>query len=265
MRLIDTHAHLDEFFRDGSLPQVLERARAAGVSRVITCSTNPRDWALYSKLAADNRDFVSWQIGIHPTDIGSEADILALEALPSMFFSDAPPVAVGEIGLDFHTLPADPEAALKEKNLQLEIFKRQLGIARDLNASVCVHARDAFEECVAEMSKLGVDFSKAVFHCFSGSEADIRRLNELGGRGSFTGIITYKNAGEMRRAMLAQGIDRLMLETDCPYLSPAPNRGKRCEPAFIADTAKAAAEIFGMSPEYLAEAAARNAEEFFLQ
>ena len=251
MKLTDTHAHLDGFIKNGTLAETLERAKRAGVERVVACSTNPADWISY-RAAAEKH-----------SEISEDSDT-ALDALPSLFVGGGRlPVAVGEIGLDFHFLPDDPEEAERKKLRQREIFARQLRIAADLGLRVCVHARDAIDECIAEIERARLDFSDAVFHCFAGSPEKLAELNERGARASFTGIITYKSAGEMRAAMLAQGLEKLMLETDCPYLAPVPHRGKTCEPAMLADTARAAAEIFGVSPEYIAAKTVENAEEFF--
>lgn len=262
MKLTDTHAHLDGFIKNGALAETLERAKRAGVERVITCSTNPADWISYRD-AAEKHPEIFWQAGIHPEDISDDSDT-ALDALPSLFVGGGRlPVAVGEIGLDFHFLPDNPEESERKKLRQREIFARQLRIAADLGLRVCVHARGAIDECIAEIERARLDFSNAVFHCFAGSPEKLAELNERGARASFTGIITYRNAGEMRAAMLAQGLGKLMLETDCPYLAPVPRRGKTCEPAMLADTARAAAEIFGVSPEYIAEKTEENTEEFF--
>ena len=262
MKLTDTHAHLDKFANDGTLADVLARARAAGVERIITCATTPHEWKLYREIASENAG-VFWQAGIHPTEIADGADT-ALDALPALFLDDPfAPVAIGEIGLDYHFLPDDRAEAEKAKSRQREIFARQLRIAADLGKKVCVHARDSLADCIAEIERAKLDFSNVVFHCFAGTPQRLRELNERGARGSFTGIITYKSAGEMREAMLAQGLEKLMLETDCPYLAPAPHRGKTCEPWMVSETAKAAAELFGVSAECLAEQTEQNIREFF--
>ena len=262
MKLTDTHAHLDKFANDGTLADVLARARAAGVERIITCATTPHEWKLYREIASENAG-VFWQAGIHPTEI-ADGDDTALDALPALFLDDPfAPVAIGEIGLDYHFLPDDPAEAEKAKSRQREIFARQLRIATDLGKKVCVHARDSLADCIAEIERAKLDFSNVVFHCFAGTPQQLRELNERGARGSFTGIITYKSAGEMREAMLAQGLEKLMLETDCPYLAPAPHRGKTCEPWMVSETAKAAAELFGVSAECLAEQTEQNVREFF--
>lgn len=264
MKLIDTHAHLDSFQKEGKLAEVLANAKENNVERIIACSTTPSDWILYSEMSAQNQN-IFWQAGIHPTEI-AENDDIALDALSSLFIENkkhSAPVAIGEIGLDFYRLPNDEEEAEKIKKRQREIFGRQLRIAADFNLKVCVHARESLDACVEEIEKSRLNFANVVFHCYSGSAKQLLELNERGARASFTGIITYKNADEMRKAMLAQGLETVMLETDCPYLAPVPYRGQVCEPAMLSKTCEAAAEIFGVDKEYLADASTNSAESFF--
>ncbi len=262
LKLIDTHAHLDAYIRDSSIGAVIDRALESGVERIICCSTNPGEWGLYAEAVGRYPDLLSWQVGLHPSDI-SDSNMGFLDALPSYFAGDATPVAIGEIGMDFHRLPADNAEREKIKEIQRAAFRRQLDFARDLDVPVCVHARDAFRECVDIMKGAGFNFSKAVFHCFGGSADELRELNGLGGRASFTGIITYAGAHEMREAMLAQPMEMLMFETDCPYLAPVPCRGSRCEPYMLMHTIRAAAKLFEVSEEYVADISSRNAKAFF--
>ena len=263
--MIDTHAHLDHYISDNTVADVISRAKNTGLERIITCSTCPEDWAIYAKLAKDFPDIISWQAGIHPTEI-KDTDDLALDALSSLFIpsSDTPtPVAIGEIGLDFYWLPKDPEEVEKIKARQREIFIRQLNIASDLDTKVCIHARNAVRETIDIIEKSNLPFSNVVFHCFSGTKDEIIELNERGARASFTGIITYKNAEEMRQAMLAQPLDMLMFETDCPYLAPVPHRGKKCEPSMLAITIETASQIWEKPVGYIREISTANAKNFF--
>ena len=262
--MIDTHAHLDHFISDNTIADVISRAKNIGLERIITCSTCPEDWTIYANLAKDFPE-VSWQAGIHPTEI-KDSDDLALDALSSLFIqsNNTPtPVAIGEIGLDFYWLPKDPEEAEKIKARQLEIFTRQLNIASDLNTKVCVHARNAVRETINTIEVSNLPFSNVVFHCFSGTKEEIIELNERGARASFTGIITYKNAEEMRQAMLTQPLELLMFETDCPYLAPTPHRGKKCEPSMLPITIETASQIFQKPVDYIKEISTQNAKNFF--
>jgi TatD DNase family protein len=260
--LIDTHAHLDRFHKNGSLADVLARAREASVDRIITIGTEPEDWALYASLVPTLGSAVSFTIGLHPcsVDAGWESAVTHIEA----YFDRAPrPVAIGECGLDRFHLPKDPAEADRLLGIQRDAFAAQLAIAKRRGLPVVVHSRGAFQECVAMIDASGADWSRVVFHCYSEGEAEMRALMERGGWGSFTGILTYKTAEPIRAACRLQGIDRLMVETDAPYLAPAPNRGKPNEPAWVRFTADCAAGVLGVAPNEAAAASTRNAERFF--
>ncbi len=262
--LIDTHAHLDRFLKNGEISGVLSAARGAGVEKIITQSASFDDWAKYRDLAASEQN-VYWAVGLHPEDI-TEYSSLQLEALGSFFAEDgrARPVAIGEIGLDFFRRSSWTEDAAKVISRQTEIFERQLYFAKQFGCPVVVHARSANRECLDALRRVGMDFSKVVFHCFSGNLSELDELVSGGGRASFTGIITYKSASEMRGCMLAQGLDRVMFETDCPYLSPEPLRGSVNTPANLRLTVEyAAREVFKIPFGELAEISSANAEEFF--
>jgi len=287
MTLIDTHTHLDSFVQRGELDAVLERATAAGVGALVTVGTGSDDWPLYREIATAHSGggcAVHYTVGLHPCSVG--ADWESEVAQIAEYFSDAvgggrgragsgadaqnkkgarPPVALGECGLDrFHLPKDDPAQAEQVFAWQRAAFSAQLAIARRLGCPVEVHSRGAFAESVALIDESGVDWEKVVFHCFSEGPAEMSELVARGGRGSFTGILTYKNAQSVREAAQVQGLKRLMLETDAPYLTPMPHRGKRPnEPAFLRHTADYAAEFFGVSVETLAEITTRNAREFF--
>jgi len=293
MTLIDTHTHLDSFAQRGELAAALERAAAAGVEAVITVGTGSDDWPLYQKIASAPAQpsgpcVVHYTVGLHPCSVREdwEREVAQIEA----YFSDElggglgcggektvcaraaqnqeglrPPVALGECGLDrFHLPKNDAAEAERVFAWQQAAFTAQLALARKLDCPVEVHSRGAFAESVALIDASGVDWAKVVFHCFSEGPAEMSELIARGGRGSFTGILTYKNAQSVREAARVQGLERLMLETDAPYLTPMPHRGKRPnEPAFLRHTADYAADFFGVSTETLAEITTRNAREFF--
>lgn len=265
MKFVDTHAHLDCFVENGNIDEILKNANNHNVEHIITCSTTPSDWIIYEDLAKKHPNKIYWQIGIHPTEIGDDAD-LALDALSTYFIDTSTPqapVAIGEIGLDFYRLPDDQSQAKKIIDRQYQIFRRQLNVAVDFDLKVCIHARNAVSECITEIKNSGLNFENVVFHCFSGTLDELKELNDLGGRASFTGILTYKNAQDMRDNMLQQGLDKIMFETDCPYLSPTPHRGKTCEPYMVAITAEYAAQLFGISKEDIAKISTKNAQDFF--
>lgn len=260
--LIDTHCHLDRFIKKGELDNVLARAEEAGVSRLITIGTNQEDWPLYKALVAKHPGRIDYTVGLHPSDV--EEDWNDQVTLISTYFIDAPlPVAIGEIGLDYFRLPKFPDEAAEIKQRQQAAFHRQLELAVQFDVPVVVHSRAAFADCVAAIDQSAMDWSRVVFHCFGDGADEMQVLMERGARGSFTGIATYKNAEPTREALLAQGIGKLMLETDAPYLAPEPMRGKPCEPAFVRHTAAFCAGILGMTMDELCETTTANAMDFF--
>lgn len=281
MTLIDTHTHLDGFARAGALDAVLARSRAAGVTEMISIGTESEDWALIRELAAANPG-VRYSVGLHPCCVKENwADEVAqIEAFWSergtgfqpagsgQHGQDARatflPVALGECGLDRFHLPKDDEAkAARIFAWQRSAFAAQLEIAKQLGCPLVVHSRGAFAESVAMIDASGVDWTRVVFHCFSEGPAEMNELLKRGAYGSFTGVLTYKNAENVREAAKVQGLARLMLETDAPYLTPVPHRGKPNEPAFMRHTAEYAAAMFGVSLEELAATTTRTARSFF--
>jgi TatD DNase family protein len=230
---------------------------------MITIGTSSEDWSLYRELASQEPGFVSFSAGLHPCSVGERwADELA--ALPQFWSGGVKPVALGEIGLDRFHLPKDAVEAQKIFEWQRAAFVRGLELAKQLNCPVVIHSRGAFQECVEMIDASGVDWTKVVFHCFVEGVAEMAELLRRGGRGSFTGILTYKNAEAVREAAKVQGLERFMIETDAPYLTPVPHRGKPNEPAYLRHTADyAAAEVFGVSPDELARITTANARTFF--
>jgi TatD DNase family protein len=279
MTLIDTHLHLETWTRNGTLPSVLARAREAGVEAMITVGTSSEDWALYRDLAAAHPSVVHFSVGLHPCHVGEnwESEVAQIAAFwgrarplgaPGSAAAGPAvppyPVALGECGLDRFHLPKDAAEAEKIFAWQRAAFVAQLALARDLACPLIVHSRGAFRETVEMIDASGVDWTRVVFHCFSEGPAEIAELNRRGGRGSFTGILTYKSAVPVRDAAKAQGLARLMVETDAPWLAPVPHRGEPNEPAYVRHTAEfAAKEIFGISLDELAAVTTANAKSFF--
>ena len=262
MGLVDTHTHLESFARQGSVAATLERARAAGVDAVITIGTSPDDWELYRGLAQQNRDYVHHTVGVHPCSVG-EGWEQACAQMEAHWGGSPRPVALGECGLDRFHLPKEVAAADRIFGWQRAAFDAQLALAKRLGCPVVVHSRGAFRECVEMIDASGVEWSRVVFHCFTEGEPEMREIMRRGGFGSFTGILTYKSADAIRAAAKAQGVGRFMLETDAPYLTPMPHRGKPNEPAFVRHTAEFAAELFGVEYPQLAETSSANARRFF--
>jgi TatD DNase family protein len=263
--LLDSHCHLESFAQRGDVPGVLDRAAAAGVTRLITIGTGPADWPLYASLAAAHPGRVDYTVGLHPCDLGPDDSAWqsALALLPAFFQGNGRPVALGEIGLDRFHLPKDPATAAATFARQEAAFRAQLAFARDLTCPVVIHSRQAFADCLRVLDDLSFDYRRIVFHCFSDGPDEMNTLVERGARASFTGIITYKNADLVRAALFVHGPDRLMLETDAPYLAPVPHRGQPNEPAYLPHIARAAAVLFKLMPEALAARTTATAHEFF--
>lgn len=259
----DTHAHLDfPDFRE-EVDEVVQRAADAGISRIVTIGTELESSRRAIDLAK-RFDGVFAAVGWHPNDCLSAPDDVRgeLEGL-----AKAPKVvAIGEIGIDHYRLPstrggsaADDEAF---KARQVSLFQQQLEVAAKLGLNVVVHQRASFEACV-EVFEPFADRVRGVFHCFVNDPAAARRVIDLGSLVSFTGVCTFKNAVEVRESLASVPLDKLMLETDAPFLAPVPYRGKRCEPAYVREISQVAAEARGIGLEELAEATGATARDFF--
>lgn len=262
MRLLDSHCHPDYAMKAGRLREWMAESRVAGVEGVVAIGTDLHDWSDYRGLTQAHPDFFRHTVGLHPchVDEGWEDALAAL----SPYFADAhPPAALGEIGLDYFRLPSDEVAAEQLKLAQREAFRRQLSLAYQFGCPVVIHSRKAFGDCVRMIDESGVDWRKVVFHCFVEGPGEVRQVNERGGRASFTGIITYPKSAEIRDALRAQGLARLMLETDAPYLAPQSVRGRENAPAHLPEICARAAELLGLPADEVAEVSTCNARDFF--
>ncbi|NQY32863.1 MAG: TatD family hydrolase [Coraliomargarita sp.] len=262
MELIDSHCHLQGFQQKGELSAVLERARAASVQHFITVGTSLKDWVAYRELSAAHPENIHYTVGLHPCYVDAEWND-SVSQLSTFFMPPEMPVAFGEIGLDYFHLPKDPVEAGELMLHQEAAFRQQLSIASEQDVPIIIHSRNAFDDTLRMIDESPVDWSKVVFHCYSYGPNEMVKLLERGGRASFTGIITYKNAPQVREALRLQGVERLMLETDCPYLTPEPHRGKPNEPAFVKHIAERAAEALAIPIEQLAEQVCANTKAFF--
>ncbi|MDB4808123.1 TatD family hydrolase [Verrucomicrobia bacterium] len=259
----DTHAHLDfPDFRE-EVDEVVQRAADAGISRIVTIGTEQESSRRAIDLAK-RFDGVFAAVGWHPNDCLFAPDDVRgeLERL-----AKAPKVvAIGEIGIDHYRLPstrggsaADDEAF---KARQVSLFQQQLEVAAKLGLNVVVHQRASFDACI-EVFEPFADRVRGVFHCFVNDPAAARRVIDLGSLVSFTGVCTFKNAGDVRESLASVPLDKLMLETDAPFLAPVPYRGKRCEPAYVREISQVASETRGIGLEELAEATGATARDFF--
>lgn len=254
MELIDTHCHLTFEQLAGQLDAVLERSIAAGVTSWITIGTDPDENQKAVALAEKYENMYA-TVGIHPhyaKDVTAETINQLRE-----FAQNEKTVAIGEAGLDFHYNFSKPQA-------QKTVFIEHLKIAADLNLPVVVHSREAFDETIEILDDFGAAVEKVVFHCFGGSAEQARIVLDRGYYISFTGVVTFKNADTARQAAMAVPLDRLMIETDCPYMSPAPMRNQKInEPALMLHTAKFLANLKNTDLEILAEATSATAKKFF--
>ncbi|MDQ8195844.1 TatD family hydrolase [Coraliomargarita sp. SDUM461004] len=262
MELIDSHCHLKGFKDKGELEPMLERAAGAGVQHFITVGTSPADWVSYREMHANYPGRIDYSVGLHPCYVDEDwAD--AVSQISTFFIPPHAPVAFGEIGLDYFHLPKDPLQAGETILLQEAAFRQQLMLASELDCPVIIHSREAFTESVQLIDESGIDWQRIVYHCFTYGAEEIAQINARGGRASFTGITTYKSATNVREALRQQGIERLMLETDCPYLTPEPHRGKPNEPAYLKNIAERCAESLAISLSELATCSSQNTKAFF--
>ncbi len=251
--LVDSHCHLDYLARQGDLAAVLSRARGAGVRGMLTIGTKLRDFDAVRKIAEDNPDVVC-SVGIHPHEAGvEETDVARLVDLAS----HPKVVGIGETGLDYF-YDKSPRAA------QIERFRTHLAAARATGLPVIVHTRDADEDTATLLeAAAGQGPLAGVLHCFTSSLELARRALRLGFYISISGIVTFKNAEALRATVREIPLDRLLVETDAPYLAPVPVRGRVCEPAFVAHTAAFVAGLKQVAPHELAAATTRNFRALF--
>ena len=252
MTLFDTHAHYDARQFDADRDQVLSSLPAQGVELVVNpgCTLDSSRQAIE---LARRYPFVYAAVGVHPEDCagwtdGDVEELRALAAQPKV-------VAIGEIGLDYYW-PENPP-----RELQKRAFQAQLELARELDLPVIVHDREAHGDSMDLVRRFpGV---RGVFHCFSGSAELARELVRLGWMISFTGVLTYKNARKAVEAAQAVPLDRIMIETDSPYMAPTPYRGKRNQSGYVAQICTRLAELKGLDPEQCSRITLENGRNFF--
>jgi len=291
--LIDTHAHLDypEFAED--FPQIIERARTAGVTRIIAIGVDLESSERCIRLAEAHPEIYA-SVGVHPT----EAAAAPGDIRPALHKLGRHPrvVAIGEIGLDYHHLPSRrhrasieltaprmeipahfplvherlPEAALaadtEAKIQQRKVFQQSLEVASELRKPVIIHQRDSLDDALGVLREFSSRRGsvRGVFHCFGDTAEQAGRILEIGFLISFTGILTFKKNHDLRAVAKNLPLDRIMVETDCPYLSPEPVRKvRRCEPAFTRYTAEKLAQVKGLSIDELARVTTDNATKLF--
>ncbi|HUD47337.1 MAG TPA: TatD family hydrolase [Candidatus Baltobacteraceae bacterium] len=254
----DTHAHLGFPDFQADLPEVVRRAHDNGISKIISIGTDLTGSARAVEIAEQFPD-VHAAVGWHPTHVleapqDVRSGLRELARHPKV-------VAIGETGLDYHRKANEADFE-SYKRRQAEIFRQQMELAVELGLNCIIHQRDSFEDTLAAMEPFAGK-TKGVFHCFSENADAMRRVFQIGSLVSFTGIVTFKNGANVRETLAAAELGRFMLETDCPFLAPAPYRGKRCEPAYVKEIAAVAAQVKNCSADELSEATCQTALDFF--
>ena len=254
MELIDTHCHLTFEQLADDVEAVVARSKAAGIVGWLTVGTDPQQNRKAIELASQFENMYA-AVGIHPHD-AKDLTAGTLTELKELAQSEKV-VAIGETGLDFHyNLSPQPD--------QKQAFAAQLKIAKELNLPVIIHCREAFDETMETLDRHGHGLKAVVFHCFSGSARQAKIVLDYGFYISFTGVVTFKNAELTRRAAKIVPADRLMLETDCPYMSPEPMRKQKInEPALMIHTAKYLAELKQMDLTDFANTVTATSKTFF--
>jgi TatD DNase family protein len=255
MQLIDTHVHLNFDVFQEDLATLAARWRSAEVVHLVHSCVEPSEFESIRAIA-DQFEEISFAVGLHPLDSEKWTDSTARQ-IESLARSDRRVVAIGEMGLDFY----------KAENTehQKTVFRAQLGIAYSLDKPLIVHCRNAaptLREMLEEF-QTRVGSVRGVMHCWSGSPEETRWFLDLGFFISFSGIVTFKNSHSVQESVVIVPEDRLLIETDCPFLAPVPHRGKRNEPAYVRHVAERVAHLRGISLETLAERTTRNARELF--
>jgi len=256
MELIDSHAHIDfpQFAEDREA--VLERARAAGVTALLAIGTGPGPQKLDAALPfAEQHDWIYATVGVHPHE-AKEVTPQHLEQLATL--AKRPRViAWGEIGLDYHYDHSPRE-------VQTRVFRKQMALAREAKLPIVIHCREAWSDCLNLIEEDWRSSGLAgILHCFSSTLEDARRGVEMGFLISFAGNSTYPKAQNLRDIAKALPLENLLIETDAPYLAPQPYRGKRNEPAYVAEVAHMLASVRNLPPEEVAATTAANFRRFF--
>ena len=247
--LIDSHCHLEYEGLIEDQNAVLERARGAGVGGFLNISTKQAEWDQVVATAAREKD-VWASVGIHPHNADQHADMDA-DVLRSAV-QHPKVVAIGETGLDYYYDKSD-------RQVQQDLFRKHITVARETGLPVIIHTRDAEEDTLAILQdELGKGAFPALIHCFTASADFGRKVLDLGLTISLSGIVTFKNAKELQEIAAELPGDRILVETDSPFLAPVPHRGKTCEPAFVSNTAEFVAELRGVSTDELARTTTDN-------
>ena len=259
MIFIDSHCHIDGEQFDEDREEVIQRAFDAGVKAMVNIGTgSPKDGSFEKAVElAEKHENIYASVGIHPHD-AAEYNEDVEKRLMKLANGSEKVIAWGEIGLDFYYEHS-------ARDVQEKVFRRQINVARELDLPIVIHSRDANDETVKVLTEecSRADFPGGIMHCFGGTAKMAEDLIEIGFLISFAGNVTFKKADSLRDAARVVPIEKLLIETDCPYLTPVPFRGKRNEPARIVETAKFLAEFYEIELEKFANQTTENFLEFF--
>ena len=250
--IFDTHAHYDDSQFDADREEVLAGLPAAGVTRICDVSASADSLARVRAIA-DSHDFAYGAVGLHPDEVGDLTPAVMAEMREDL--KDPKIAAVGEIGLDYHWEENPP------KEHQWDVLRRQLALATELDLPVIIHDRDAHADCFAIVSEFPT--LRGVFHCYSGSVEMARELWKRGWYVGFDGPLTYKNARKTVEVAAEAPLDKILIETDSPYLSPVPLRGTRNDSRNLVHVAAKLAELRGMTPEEIIALTMENGKRLF--
>jgi TatD DNase family protein len=253
--IFDSHAHVHDRSFDADREAILARAAAAGVGSILTVGCDLADSERARDVAAAYG--LRWSLGIHPHEAKDAPADLDAAFAAAVHAAPSPPAAIGETGLDYH-YDHSP------RQVQRDVMRAQVLFARERGLPVIFHQREAFDDFTGLLAETWDPTMRGVVHCFTGDAAQaVRLVDEFGVFLGIGGVVTFKTAGALREAVAAVGIERIVLETDCPYLAPVPHRGKRNEPAFITATAAAVAAVLGVADGAVIERTTQNANALF--
>jgi TatD DNase family protein len=255
---VDSHAHIDGEDYDADRDEVVERAREAGVRAILNIGTgDPHSGSLERAVrVAEKYEDVYAAVGVHPHD-ARLFDLEAERRIRALIEGSPRIIAYGEIGLDYHYDNSPRE-------VQREVFARQLSMAREMNLPVVIHSREADDETIDILRAEWTGATRGgVMHCFGGSQPMMERVVEMGFMVSFAGNVTFKKAENLRAVARLVPLERLLIETDCPFLTPVPFRGRRNEPALVVEVARFLADIRDITTEEMGRLTAENFARFF--
>lgn len=253
---VDTHAHVDYDKFDEDRAEVIKRAKEAKLTHIIQIALGPQEESIqkaYDMVQSD--DMFTMAVGLHPHDADAHTD--EIEAIIEQYLTKPKVVALGEIGLDYYYDNSD-------RDNQRHAFESLMSVAKRMQKPICVHTRDAFDDTLALTQNQDIfTTAQGVIHCFTGDKRQARAFLDAGALISFSGVVTFSKAIDVQEAATFVPLDRMLIETDCPFLAPTPHRGKRNEPSYVVEVAKKIAALKNISVEEVATQTTQNAQTLF--